>query len=120
MEENPWEEKLKEVTLELRALLMDGDPTDLDVTANILAKTAQQENLEYQSLKWQNTPGSLKAAEIKHRMLMETRKRAEAAEAQRKNKLLPLILKRLDDMESGASAVRDRANAPEFLAEDET
>jgi hypothetical protein len=117
MRADPYAAEIEKVSDEILQMTLEKDPNDLDVIADILALQFKQEQLEYQQLKF--IGAEMKVVETKHRMLSETRKRSEAAENQRKNKLLPLILKRLDDMESGASAVRDRANGPVFSEDDE-
>lgn len=117
MEDDPYVSEIETVSKEILRLTLEQGTADLDANAEILALQCKQEQLEYQQLKWQGA--SSRDVESKHRMLSETQKRWHQAEQIRKNKLLPLILRRLDDMESGASAVRDRANKPEFLAEDE-
>ena len=117
MEEDLYTPEIERVSKEILRRTLEGNASDLDEIAEILALQCKQEQLEYQYLKWSAAPS--KEVEAKHRMLSESQKRHHQAEQIRKNKLLPLILKRLDDMESGASAVRDRANAPEFSEDDE-
>lgn len=117
MEEDRYAPEIERVSKQILEITLEKDPTDLDVIAEMLALQCKQEQLEYQQLKWMGAEA--KIVEIKHRMLSESQKRLHAAEQIRKNKLLPLILKRLDEWRTGASAIRERANKPIFSAEDE-
>lgn len=117
MEEDPYIGQIEAVSREILRITLEEDATDLEVRAKILALQCKQEQLEYQRLKWDDAEPRI--VEMKHKQLSESQKRWHQAESQKKNKILPLILKRLDEWQSGASAIRDKANKPVFSEDDE-